>query len=121
MPHQSQIEEFCRNRLEKLEKMFNQPIHAKMTLSVERQGMCVELKLDGNHAHLKSHGEGAELHEAIELAVDRMMKQVLKKKAKMTDLRRKKSKHEGKLISLAEHKEKSIGATALMFKKTGED
>lgn len=86
-----EIIEFCLQRLEKLERFFPYPLHAKMTLSVERAKQIAELNVMGNHVHFSSKGGSKELHLAIEKAIERMHKQISKKKEKMSSRRRKRT------------------------------
>lgn len=94
----------CRDRLNKIETFFNNSLHCRVTLIAQRYDVKVEIRVDGNNTHYSSTGEHESIYGAIDQAVEKMHKQLNKKKAKMHDRRGKRNKKEN-LVYLDEVRE----------------
>ena len=80
-----EIIEHARTKLEKLAKLEMKPIEsaeAKFRLSGKTR-YEVELKLHGGNGPIVSHGEGANYADALDVALERMEKQMWRRKDKV--------------------------------------
>lgn len=100
MKSRDEIFTYCREKLNKIEMFFNNSLHCRVTLIAQRYDVKVEIRVDGNHTHYNSSSSHESVYGAIDQAVEKMHKQLTKKKAKMNDRRLKRSKHEANLIYL---------------------
>ncbi len=95
---------YCRQRLNKIETFFNNSLHCRVTLIAQRYDVRVEIRVDGNHTHYNAMAEHDSIYGAIDQAVEKMHKQLNRKKAKMSD-RRNKRKKKDNLVYLDEIRE----------------
>lgn len=89
-------------KLNKVEELFNYPLHCRLTLVAQRYNVKVELRVDGNNAHMSSTAEHENVYAAIDEAIEKIYKQLSKKKAKMKDRRGKRNLRQGNLLFMDE-------------------
>lgn len=106
MRHSQNVEDHTNNLLIKLEKFLDRPLKGHVTFSQEGYNHKVLLTLTGKNMFFKAETENENFYAAIDDAIDKMSRQLGKRKSKM---KHHKHKHPAKelnnLISLDEYRE----------------
>lgn len=78
-----ELVDYVESRFQKLHKFEVKPVHVHVTLCVERHERKVEVYARGGEAHFQAQATSDNFFEAIDKALQRMAKQMSKKKAKL--------------------------------------
>jgi len=73
------------NKLDRLERHFDHLTDVRVTLSVEKLIQKAEATIHTGGAHLFADAEDGDLYAAIDLLSDKLDRQILKHKEKLTD------------------------------------
>jgi putative sigma-54 modulation protein len=105
MEHSEHVEDHAQELLNKLSKLTDRPLKGHFTFWQEKFNHRVSLTLVGKNTYLKSDATNENFYAAIEGAVDKVQRQLQKKKTK---LKHHKQKHPAKelnnIIFLDEYK-----------------
>ena len=88
------LREHIEEKLEKLNRIFDQILTSHVTLTVERHDHVAEISLHGKPVDLNGHGRSNDMYVSVDLAVDKLERQLKKYKGKLRN-------HKGK-VSLSE-------------------
>lgn len=75
--------EYVESKLERLEKLLDDPGVADVTLSVEKLRHIAEINLSSHKLAIHASEESEGMHAAIDLLMDKVRKQINKKKEKL--------------------------------------
>ncbi|MBS3757442.1 MAG: ribosome-associated translation inhibitor RaiA [Desulfobacterales bacterium] len=76
------LKSYVTNKLEKLDKLLDNPAEANVVLSVEKIRHITEIKLIGDRLNLNCREESNDMYSSIDLALDKLEKQIKKNKQK---------------------------------------
>ncbi len=76
------LKSYVTSKLEKLDKLLDNPAEANVVLSVEKIRHITEIKLLGDRLNLNCREESNDMYSSIDLALDKLEKQVKKNKQK---------------------------------------
>ncbi|PZN06779.1 MAG: ribosome-associated translation inhibitor RaiA [Bacillota bacterium] len=95
------LKEYARKKVGKVAKYFDEPLQAKVTLSVERDRHIVEvtIPLPSSDLLLRAEEESDDMYASIDLVVDKLERQIRKYK---TRINRKVRRPEGAAVAAAE-------------------
>ncbi len=106
MKHSKGVEEHCQQLLNKLEKFLDRPLKGHFTFSMEGFEHKTTLTLTGKNLYFKAEADHENFYSCIEACIDKMHRQLDKKKGKMKNHKFKKpAKELNNLISLAEYRQ----------------
>lgn len=74
---------YVSERITKLEKFEMKPVRVEFTFSVEKASKRVDIHVRGDHIEMHAHSDGATFFEGVDGALDKMAKQLAKKKARV--------------------------------------
>ena len=94
------IQQHLEARVEKLKKFELKPVSFDVTLKLEGGVHTVEMHTSGNGPVLRSHGEGSDFFEAVDVAMSKLERQMQKKKAKTKNHKCYERTHQAKLDQL---------------------
>ena len=79
------LKDYAEKKLGKLERLFDTPVEAQVTLSVEKERHIVEvtMPLNVNGMLLRGETETNDMYSSIDLVVDKLEKQIEKYKTKI--------------------------------------
>lgn len=95
-----ELTDYIEHRFEKLRKYEMKPVNCTVTLCVEKDTKVVEIHAVGEQKTFHSQGISLNFFESIDLAVDRMARQMMKKKAKVQNHKCYERSHHGKMDQL---------------------
>ncbi|MFS8639891.1 MAG: ribosome-associated translation inhibitor RaiA [Symbiobacteriaceae bacterium] len=95
------LKEYARKKVGKVAKYFDEPLQAKVTLSIERDRHIVEvtIPLPSSDLLLRAEEESEDMYASIDLVVDKLERQIRKYK---TRINRKVRRPEGAAMAAAE-------------------
>ena len=102
MKNSRELTEYMEHRFEKLQKYEMKPVNCTVTLRVEKGSKVVDIHAVGEQKTFKSQGVSFNFFESIDLAVDRLARQMMKKKAKVQNHKCYARTHHGKMDQLNE-------------------
>lgn len=97
MKNSKELTDYIEHRFEKLQKYEMKPVSCTMTLCVEGGVKSVDIHAVGEQKSFQAHGESGNFFESIDLAVDRLAKQMMKKKSKVQNHKCYENTHQGKI------------------------
>ena len=97
------LKSYVTNKLEKFDKLLDNPAEANVVLSVEKIRHITEIKLIGDRLSLNCREESNDMYSSIDLALDKLEKQLKKNKQKIRK-HRQGPRGELKEMSMAEAK-----------------
>ena len=77
------LRSYVTNKLEKFDKLLDNPAEANVVLSVEKIRHITEIKLIGDRLSLNCREESNDMYSSIDLALDKLEKQLKKNKQKI--------------------------------------
>lgn len=80
LDHSDSLQEYAEKRIQKLNKFEMSPVHCHWIFSAQRQDKLVELVVAGKNTQLTAKATSEDLYKSIDLVVDKMFKQMEKKK-----------------------------------------
>ncbi|MGK5082761.1 ribosome-associated translation inhibitor RaiA [Bdellovibrionota bacterium FG-1] len=83
------LREYCTTKSERLKKFFNGKIHVTWSLGQEKHNRIVHCHLLGNQMDYFGETSSEDFHEAIDLAIDKIEKQIRKHKEIVVDHKQK--------------------------------
>jgi putative sigma-54 modulation protein len=89
------LRQYAEQRVARVHKLMRRPVEAHVVLSVNKRRHFAEITLSGEHLHVNATEETGDLYSAIDLAMDKIERQIQKHVTK-----RKAHKHVG--VSIAE-------------------
>lgn len=79
---------YVEHKITRLSKLFYQPMEANVVLSVEKHRHRAEISLKGDRTMINGVQEKEDMYEAIDLALDKIERQVKQYKSKLRDRKR---------------------------------
>lgn len=79
------LRDYVNNKLERLERHFDQVTHISVNLSVEKLRHKAEATVPVNGQNLFATSENQDMYAAIDALVDKLDRQIIKRKEKVTD------------------------------------
>jgi putative sigma-54 modulation protein len=79
------VVDYASARLEKLHKFEMKPVHAHWIFSVQRHEQTAEVILSGPHVRFQAKATCDDMYEAIDLAVQKVAKQLAKRKSRVVE------------------------------------
>lgn len=104
------IREYIEKRLEKLEKFEGNNTDINVVCSVEREDQIVEMQVNNNGEFIRIEEKNDDLYASIDLAVDKVERQMRKEKEKRNDKNKQESLKE-KLLGMFNGKETAEAGT----------
>ena len=83
VPRSEELETYVATHVEKIERFELKPTHAEFTFSAEKKLKRVDIHLRLEHVDMHAHGEGDDYFAGIDLALEKMARQMAKKKARV--------------------------------------
>jgi putative sigma-54 modulation protein len=80
LDHSDALQDYAVKRVEKLSKFEVAPVHCHWVFSAQRQDRQVELVIAGKNTQLTAKAVSEDLYKSIDMVVDKMFKQMEKKK-----------------------------------------
>ncbi len=77
------LKSYIKNKLEKLDKLLDNPAEANVVLSVEKIHHITEIKLTGDRLNVNCREETGDMYSSIDKALDKLEKQIKKNKGKI--------------------------------------
>ncbi len=102
MKSSQKLTSYIENRFEKLRKYEMKPVQCAVTLCVEGDSKVVDIHAVGEQKTFHAQGVSFNFFESIDLAVDRLARQMMKKKSKVQNHRCYERSHQGKMDRLNE-------------------
>jgi putative sigma-54 modulation protein len=103
LEHSDELTGYVSERIAKLEKFEMKPVRVEFTFSVEKSCKRVDIHVRGDHIEMHAHSEAETFFEGVDSALDKITKQLAKKKARVQD-------HQApKAAELVEHDEDGAG------------
>jgi putative sigma-54 modulation protein len=84
------LRQYAEHKVARVHKLMRRPIEAHVVLSVNKRRHVAEITLSGEHLHVNAAEETGDLYSAIDLAMDKIERQIQKHVTK-----RKSRKHAG--------------------------
>ena len=78
------------NKLNRFDKLFNKPSVAEVVLRAEKLRKIAEINISGDKLSIQAKEENEDLHAAIDLALDKVRKQIVRNKQKRQERKLKK-------------------------------
>lgn len=82
-PQSEELTEYVTNHIEKLEKFEMKPVRVEFTFSTEKTCKRVDVHARGQDIEMHAHAEADDFFTAVDHALDRIGKQLSRKKAKV--------------------------------------
>ena len=83
VPHSADLERHVADHIEKIERFELKPTRVEFTFSAEKKTKRVDIHLRLEHLDLHAHGEAADFFAGIDLALEKMARQLARKKARV--------------------------------------
>jgi len=77
------LKSYVKNKLEKLDKLLDNPAEASVVLSVEKIHHITEIKLTGDRLNVNCREKTDDMYSSIDKALDKLEKQIKKNKQKV--------------------------------------
>ncbi len=77
------LKSYVKNKLEKLDKLLDNPAEANVVLSVEKIHHITEIKLSGDRLNVNCREKTGDMYSSIDKALDKLEKQIKKSKEKL--------------------------------------
>jgi len=77
------LKAYVTNKIEKMDKLLDNPAEANVVLSIEKIRHITEIKLIGDRLTLNCREESSDMYSSIDLALDKLEKQLKKNKQKV--------------------------------------
>ena len=112
--------EYVDERLKKLKKYIDTPVEARVVLSVEKFRNVAEINLLANGLNVNAKEEDKEMHLAIDAAVDKIERQLRKRREKTRDHKAPGNRSEkvGEGEGIGEESEEDAGTMSAMVAET---
>jgi putative sigma-54 modulation protein len=81
------LKSYVKNKLEKLDKLLDNPAEANVVLSVEKIHHITEIKLTGDRLNVNCREKTGDMYSSIDKALDKLEKQIKKNKEKIRNHR----------------------------------
>ena len=82
-PASDEITKYVSERIGKLQKYEMKPVKVEFTFSIEGTTSCVDLHARSEDIEMHARGEGEDFFVAVDRALEKMAKQLARKKAKV--------------------------------------
>ncbi len=82
------IRSYATEKVARLQKFLRSPLDAEVTVSVERHLHCVDLSVTADGHRFAAHEESEDMYASIDLAMDKIDRQVRDMKATQTTRKR---------------------------------
>jgi putative sigma-54 modulation protein len=82
-PQSEELTEYVTNHIDKLEKYEMKPVRMEFTFSTEKTCKRVDVHARGQDIEMHAHSEAEDFFTAVDQALDRIAKQLSRKKAKV--------------------------------------
>ena len=82
------IKNYASEKIERLQKYLKSPLDVEVTVSMERHLHRVDINLSGDGTRYASHEESEDMYASIDLAIDKIGRQVRDAAARRTHRRR---------------------------------
>lgn len=79
------LREYVKSKMERLERHFDQVNHINVILSVEKLRQMAEATVPVNGSKIFANAEDPDMYAAIDALVDKLDRQIIKRKEKVTD------------------------------------
>lgn len=83
VPHSAELERYVATHVEKIERFELKPTHVEFTFSAEKKMKRVDIHLRLEHVDMHAHGEGDDFFHGTDLALEKMARQMARKKARV--------------------------------------
>ena len=90
------LKSYVQNKLDKLDKLLDNPAEANVVLSVEKIRHIAEIKIIGDRLSINWREKTSDMYSSIDMALDKLEKQIKKNKQKI------KNHHQGTRSELRE-------------------
>ena len=77
------LKSYVKNKLDKLDKLLDNPAEANVVLSVEKINHIAEIKLAGDRLNINCREKTGDMYSSIDKAIDKLEKQIKKNKQKI--------------------------------------
>lgn len=77
------LKTYVKNKLDKLDKLLDNPAEANVVLSVEKIRHIAEIKLTGDRLNINCREKTNDMYSSIDMALDKLEKQIKKNKQKI--------------------------------------
>ncbi|OQX62748.1 MAG: ribosomal subunit interface protein [Desulfococcus sp. 4484_241] len=81
------LKNFVKEKLGKLDRLFDSPAKADVTLSVEKFRRIAEVNISGDRLNIIGKEETEDMYASIDMVLDKLEKQIKKKKEKIKQRR----------------------------------
>ena len=81
------FKQYVQEKLDRVDKLLDKPASAEVVLSVENLKQVAEVRLSGGRMSIQAKAEEDDLHAAIDQMVDRVKRQINKRKEKVRERR----------------------------------
>ena len=82
-----QLKDYVTNKLNRMDKLLDNPAEAHVVLSVEKIRHYTEIRLKGDRLNIVCKEKSSDMHAAIDLALDKLEKQLKRQKGKIKNHR----------------------------------
>lgn len=81
------LKSYVQNKLNKLDKLLDNPAEANVVLSVEKIRHIAEIKITGDRLNINCREKTSDMYSSIDMALDKLEKQIKKNKQKVRNHR----------------------------------
>ncbi len=81
------LKSYVQNKLDKLDKLLDNPAEAHVVLSVEKIRHIAEIKIIGDRLSINCREKTSDMYSSIDMALDKLEKQIKKNKQKIKNYR----------------------------------
>jgi putative sigma-54 modulation protein len=81
------LKSYVKKKLDKLDKLLDNPAEAAVVLSVEKINHIAEIKLTGDRLNINCREKTGDMYSSIDMALDKLEKQIKKSKQKIKNHR----------------------------------
>jgi len=81
------LKSYVQNKLDKLDKLLDNPAEANVVLSVEKIRHIAEIKIIGDRLNINCREKTSDMYSSIDMALDKLEKQIKKNKQKIKNHR----------------------------------
>ena len=82
-PHSEELTEYVTKHIEKLEKFEMKPVRVEITFTAEKAHKRVDIHVRGQDIEMHAHAESDNFFTGVDEALDRMARQLARKKDKV--------------------------------------
>jgi ribosomal subunit interface protein len=87
-PHSDELTEYVKDRCHKLEKFERKPVKIEFTFTAQKQTCSVDITVRGKALELHAHHESASFFDSVDYAIDKIARQMERKKSSRAHQRR---------------------------------